>query len=267
MKIEFKKPDHFPIDPLVKALTVDKVDQDIKEYERLLDQRCSEQDVHEFLSTHSYFFNGILRLYGASPIYSKIRLGSEYEVDFACFDTGSFGPEWYLIEIESPSKKMFTKSGDPTSGLTHAIQQIRNWHTWIRENLDYTRKLMPLIEYPLGYVFIGRHSHLTQKTKTKLRRLAHDHRMFMRIHTLDWLSGAARSVKYLLRAGDAGTWPVPMNALSHLDLAGGKPDMAREWLNSPSTAYALDFFQELMLNQRKYSYLSVAEYREDNEAS
>ena len=228
MTINCKKPDPFPIDPLVRALTVEIVERDIKEYQYLLDSISSEQLVHEFLARHSYFFNGILRLYGASPMYSKVKLGAEYELDFACFDTGSFGSEWYLIEIEAPAKKMFTKAGDPTADLTHAIQQVRDWHAWIHENLDYARKLMPLIEYPLGYVFIGRRSDLTEETKKKLRRLAHDHRMFMRIHTLDWLSGAAHSVKYLLRNGDGGTWPVPMCAFSHRELAMG----SQTWLVS-----------------------------------
>lgn len=254
--IEIEKHNTLPIDPLVRSLTIEKVEHDIKEYESLLDEKCSEYIVHEFLSKHTYFFNGILRLYGFSPIYSKIRLGSEYEVDFAFFDTGSFGPEWNLVEIESPSKKMFTKSGDPTAALTHAIQQIRNWHTWIHENLDYARKLMPLIEYPLGYVFIGRRSHLTETTKRKLRRLAQDHRMFMRIHTLDWFLSAAKSAIYLLRDGEGGTWPVPLHSFSHSELFDGKPEIAHEWLNNPNTANALDRFHDLRLNQRKYSFLS-----------
>ncbi|MBI4764963.1 MAG: DUF4263 domain-containing protein [Deltaproteobacteria bacterium] len=265
MKIELEKPPPLLIDPLVKALTEKKIDQDIKEYQSLLDNESSEQNVHDFLASHSYFFNGILRLYGESPIYSKVKLGAEYEVDFACFDTGSFGPEWYLIEIEAPAKKLFTKSGDPTSDLTHAIQQVRDWHTWIHENLNYVRKLMPLIEYPLGFVFIGRRSHLTNDTKRKLRRLAHDHRMFMRIHTLDWLSGTASSVKYLVRTGKGGTWPVPMHALSHSELAKGKPELAHGWLNHPNVSHAHDAFQNLLLNQRNYSYLNLAEYRDDDE--
>jgi len=267
MNIEFEKPDPLPIDPLVEALTEEKIDQDIKEYQSLLDNRSSEQNVHDFLATHSYFFNGILRLYGVSPIYSKVKLGAEYEVDFACFDTGSFGPEWYLIEIEAPTKKMFKKSGDPTSDLTHAIQQVRDWHAWIHENLGYARKLMPLIEYPFGLVFIGRRSHLTNDTKQKLRRLAHDHRMLMRIHTLDWLSGAASSVKYLVRTGKGGTWPIPMHALSHSELAKGKPSIAHEWLNQPNVAHVHDVFQNLLLDQRKYSYLNLTEYRDDDEES
>ena len=46
--------------------------------------------------------------------------------------------------------------------------------------------------------------------------------------------------------------------------SNGKPDMAREWLNNPGVAYALDSFQGLMLNQRKHSYLNLSEYRDEN---
>src|SRR5260370_7432208 len=70
------------------------------------------------------FFNGVLRLHGYSPLYSKIRLGSEYEMDFVCFDTGSYGPEWRLIEIEGPNKRLFTKSDDPSPHLSHPTQQV-----------------------------------------------------------------------------------------------------------------------------------------------
>lgn len=265
MSLNFEKPEPLLVDPLVKALTEAQIEVDIAAYVDLLDREASEGAVHEFLAEHTYFFNVILRLYGVSPVYSKVRLGSQYEVDFAFFDTGSFGPEWYLIEIEAPSKKMFTKGGDPTAEFTHAIQQIRDWHSWIHENLDFARKLMPQIEYPLAYLFIGRRLHLTPETSTKLRRLAHDHRMTMRIHTLDWFEGAARSVRNLVRDGDGGTWPVPMHALSHADLAGGLPEMARRWLSDPRVADAREFGRELLLNQRKYSYLNLAEYGENGE--
>jgi hypothetical protein len=265
MSLKFEKPEPLPVDPLVAALTEAQIEADIAAYLELLDREAPESEVHDFLANHSYFFNCILRMYGVSPIYSKVRLGSQYEVDFAFFDTGSFGPEWCLVEIEAPSKRMFTLAGDPTADLTHGIQQVRDWHTWIHDNLDYVRKLMPQIEYPLGYVFIGRRSHLTPETMKKLRRLAHDHRMTTRIHTLDWFEGAARSVRSLVRAGQGGTWPVPMRAMSHADFAAGRPDMAREWLSDPRVARDRDFGRELVLNQRKYSYLNLAEYQE-NEA-
>jgi hypothetical protein len=91
--VPFRKPQPIEIDPCVKALTPKQVEKDADEFKCLLDSLVSEQTLHEFLAYHSYFFNGIIRLSGVSPLYSKIRLGSEFEVDFACFDTGSFGPE------------------------------------------------------------------------------------------------------------------------------------------------------------------------------
>ena len=143
--MKFERPKPLPVDPLVKALSERQIEKDVNEYKSLLDSEVPESEIHKFLASHTYFFNTILRLFGVSPVYSKIKLGSQYEVDFAFFDTGSFGPEWYLIEIEPPSKRMFTKSGDPSADLTHAVQQVRDWHSWIHDNADYARKLMPHI--------------------------------------------------------------------------------------------------------------------------
>jgi hypothetical protein len=118
----FRQPKPIEIDPLVKALTPEQIQKDISEFERLLDDRVNEQKLHEFLAYHSYFFNGIIRLTGASALYSKIKLGSEFEIDFACFNPGSAGPQWHLIEIESARHSLFTNAGDPTAPLTHAIR-------------------------------------------------------------------------------------------------------------------------------------------------
>jgi len=81
----FKKARYrFAVDPLVAKLTPRQVEEDAREYAALLDGRASEAKVHRFLAKHSYFFNGVIRLFGRSPLYSKIRLGSEYEIDFVC---------------------------------------------------------------------------------------------------------------------------------------------------------------------------------------
>ncbi len=258
-----KAESHFKVDPLVRALTPKKVENDIAEYRSLLDECASEGRVHEFLASHSYFFNGIIRLYGWSPVYSKVKLGIEYETDFVCFDSGSLGPEWYLIEIEAPNKRLFTMSGVPSAALTHAIEQVRDWHAWVHDNADYARKLMPHIEYPLGYIFMGRRAELTPGTKKKLRRLVHDHRMILRIHTLDWLEWAARGVKDLIRDGKGGNWPVPMHAFTHQDLAKGRPPEARAWLESPYAQREVVFNRGLRRSQREYSYLQTAEYSDD----
>jgi hypothetical protein len=228
----------FKVDPLVKKLTPRQIEKDAKEFVALLDNRVSEATIHEFLAARSYFFNGVIRLYGLSPLYSKVRLGSEHEVDFVCFDTGSYGPEWRLIEIEGPRKRPFAKSGEPSAHLLHAIQQVRDWHDWMHNNLDYARKLMPLIEYPLGYVFVGRISELSPSDQKKLRRLAYDHRALMKIHTLDHFAATGRSV--MSQVGErGGHWPLPMRALSHRDLSRGLPKRAAEWISGDFAEFAL----------------------------
>jgi hypothetical protein len=205
-------------------------------------------------------------LSGWSPLYSKVKLGHNYEVNFAWFDSGSMGPEWHLAEIESPAKPMFTKGGEPSAALTHAIQQVRDWHTWLHENADYARKLMPHIEYPMGYVFIGRRHELFSVTaKKRLRRLTYEHRMFLEVHTLDWFGAAAHGVTDFLERRGGGNWQVPMMALTHSDLAQGLPPAAQKWMADPFTKQALDWSRQYRLDRREYAHLSWPEEEEADE--
>lgn len=204
------------------------VEAAVAEFESILEDKQSEARLHEFLSSHTYFFNGAFRVDGYSPAYSKVKLGCNYEVDFAWFDTSSFGPEWFLVEIEAPAARLYTKGGNPSAALTHAVQQVRDWHSWLHENLDYARKLMPGIEYPLCLVFMGRRSELNPETKAKLRRYQYENRPLLRLHTLDWLANAGKSVTTFLRSGAA---PLPTQALSHKELAAGLPETARNWID------------------------------------
>lgn len=240
------------IDPLVAGLTPHIIYNDIASLRSLLDAKSAEESVQAFLGNHSYFFNGLLRMFGVSPLYSKVRLGSSYEVDFAWFDTGSYGPEWRLAEIEAPRFRLFTESGEPSARLNHAIQQVRNWHSWIHENLDFARKLMPLIEYPMGYIFMGRRDELTDARRKRLRRIAYENRMSLEIHTLDWFLSAAMSTLTLV-GPKGGNWPVPMKALTHADLAAGLPPTAREWIEFPTVPALLSRFKDWRIQERDHS--------------
>jgi hypothetical protein len=266
MEMKFKRATNLAaIDPSVRQLTRKQLRADIAEYKALLDARVSELCIHSFLSSHSCFFNGLLRLFGYSPLYSKVKLGHDFEVDFAWFDTGSDGPEWCLAEIESPTRSMFTKAGDPSAWLTHAIQQVCDWHSWIHDNGAYARSLMPYIEYPLGLVFIGRREELTSSTRKKLRRLCYGHRMSLEIHTLDWFISAAESVDNLIIPRRGGAWPVGMRALNHSDLARGLPPLAKGWMESPFARRAAKDNLKYRLQGRKYSYLGNEELREEQD--
>lgn len=251
--MSFKKQDpddDIPFDPLVEALSLTQIQKDVKKYQKLLDGTSTEHDIHEFLANHSYFFNTLIRLYGVSPLYSKIKLGSNFEVDFAYFDTSSYGPEWELVEIESPKQKLFKKNGDPTAALTHAIRQLEEWHSWIHENLDYARKLMPYIEYPMGYIFMGRRKDLTIEDAKRLKRLNFTYRKSVEIHTLDYFTSGAQSVINIVEKENQGDWPLAMKALSHSDLAAGLPRYAQTFLENWKSERKRSVFKEELLKER-----------------
>lgn len=239
-------------DPLVESLNSDSVEQDISTFTNLLVNQADESSIHTFLSTHSYFFNGIIRLYGASPLYSKIKLGNDFELDFACFDAGSVGPEWRLIEIENAKKKLLTTSGEFTAVANHSIQQVRDWQIFIHENLDFTQKLMPSIQYPRGYVFVGRRSEYTRQAVKRIRKFNDDHNYLIEIHSLDWFISSAKSVLALLKDGNKGNWPLPMEAFSHSDLKKGLSDPAQHYIDHFTQKGRNTKYPEEFLLERKY---------------
>ncbi len=213
-------------------LTSAQVDSDVTEYLALLDSRADEHKIHGFLVSHAYFFHGLLLdICYPYPLYSKIRLGSEYVTDFVSFISSSFVPEWRLVEIEPPDQSLFTQNGNPSAALTHAIQQVQDWTRWCEDNINSAQSLMPGLRYPLCFVFLGRRSQLTSEIKEKLRQINHQQNTY-RIRTLDSLADAARSVKTFI--GD-GAWelPIPIKALGHTELRDGVSPRAQEVLTYP----------------------------------
>jgi hypothetical protein len=188
----------------------------IDEYEMLLDSKASERTIHRFLASHIYFWNGMLRLLGGCPLYSKVKLGAQYEVDFVFCDTSSNGAEWHLVEIEPPKYRLFNSKGDPSHHLTHALAQIRSYQRWIERNHEFAESLMPGIDRPMGHVFVGRRSEVaTAEARERLRALNIESRASVEIHTLDRFSRMAQSALTL------GTSRLPPQALTDRDLRKG----------------------------------------------
>lgn len=215
-----------------------------------MDARVREEKAHAFLASHTYFFHGFVDFVYPYPVYySKVRLGSEYVTDFAFFITTSFGPEWRFVEIEPPRKTLFTRSGDLSATLNHAVQQTRDWLRWCEDSLAGASKLMPGLRYPMCFVFLGRRAELTPTTTEKLRQLNYQWRAHCQVRTFDALAEHALSVKSL----GSARWRVPAGilALSHADLAGGIPEDARSAL----TRYIPDELTGYRLKERDASHI------------
>lgn len=112
----------------------------IAKWEVMLSQRLTETQYHNFIRRHANLFlvDGMSSHFSVS----KMKLGSELELDFAVpNDQRSRGLFWTLIEIKRPHDSLFSSDGTPSKHLNRALQQVRDWRRWLRENRDATRRL------------------------------------------------------------------------------------------------------------------------------
>jgi hypothetical protein len=119
-----------------------------------------EQKFQQLFETHHY----LLSLYGKvipKPFLHGGDLVANIEEgrvpDFLIFDLDG---SCKLVEIESPSKHIFTESPDhrPTQYVTQAENQVRQWDQIIRKNTAVVASY-PGIEYYKARVIIGRSYH------------------------------------------------------------------------------------------------------------
>jgi hypothetical protein len=112
-------------------------------HSRLLSSNASETECHQFLFHHANLF-----LIDGQDSYfaiSKLKLGSELELDFAIpYEDHSNGLFWELIELKGPGDSPYTRKGTPSSKLTEATQQIRDWKNWIRNSRQEAQRIFSL---------------------------------------------------------------------------------------------------------------------------
>jgi hypothetical protein len=170
----------------------------LKEFGRLLDEERGERPVQAFLQCYPTILIQILRGGHRRWAIPQKRLGEKHITDFVLGEFNSLGYHWYPVELESPAARLFTKAGDPTKALTHAIRQIQDWRLWL-QNLDYARRLRDegglglekIRSDPKGIIFIGRRRMLTPDTQARREQMSHE--LQIDIHTFDHLFDTAQS--------------------------------------------------------------------------
>jgi hypothetical protein len=129
-------------------------------------QSDREEKIHNFLAKHPQILQ---QIFGPGLVESKFHLADAYVTDFLSIDgTPSNSPKVpvYFIEIERPNLPLFTKSGDPSSYLTHALRQVQNWKQWISENRNYIAVSIQQLVARMKHYFIVEE---TQKDKSMKR--------------------------------------------------------------------------------------------------
>ena len=201
----------------------------------LSDASVTESDLHRFLADHAGFFFG-----QELVVISRADLGSDYQVDLVIASDGeSYGIDYTFVEIESPHTSPYTRSGDPSARLTHAIQQVLNWKTWLQRHRGHVRRFFPS-EY-FGWegftnlsfsIVIGRR---TSPHRATARRNVLAREIGIKIHSFDYLTER-------LRKGFSSLW-----GLSPLT-EGGRPGLvARNHLANPfARAYSWRAWKEVV---------------------
>ena len=181
--------------------SVDWMDKSIHEmgqrFKERLDSATNENEIQEFLQAHPVLL--ALHLGGGHGrwVHPKPRFGAEHVPDFVIGEKSSVGYEWKLVELESPLMPLFTKAGNPSRYLTHAIRQIDDWKVWLRTNQNYASR--PKDQQGLGFtdidlnvpglILMGRRNAIDPATNDRRRQMMT--KMNIEIHSYDFLLDAA----------------------------------------------------------------------------
>lgn len=122
---------------------------------------------------------------GITSLISEESFGGENYPDFVgILNNGNH----LIIEIESPTKKLYTKKGCPSAKFTQAEQQVRDYLQWMYQNKDYlNRRKLPKItpENTKGLLIIGLRSNMSEKEQQKLSQQNYSVRGTHEIKTFD----------------------------------------------------------------------------------
>jgi hypothetical protein len=173
--------------------------ESVDDFERVLSDASDERSLQMFLASFPVLLSPLTQLGGTIWCLDRPRLGSEFVPDFLLASITSVGFRWAMVELESPSEKALTKAGLPAKKLAEALKQIRDWRTWLTDNVAYARGELGLKDIEANcpaYVVIGRRGSLDPKQVRIYRALSADGITVMSYdRLLDQMKRAAREPK------------------------------------------------------------------------
>lgn len=130
-----------PVVPQIKDTrdgVIKKLESLLAEYRQCLTEARDEEDVQKFLKQNPF----ILNPWGT--IHPKYRLGKEYVCDFLIEDPTAPDFKHTFVEIEPAATELFLKSQkrqtEFRAKVHQALNQLRDWEIWIRDNISYLRQ-------------------------------------------------------------------------------------------------------------------------------
>jgi hypothetical protein len=132
----------------------------------LLDTAQRENELQKFLEKHPEFLYPEFEEFIPKP-----NLGGERQPDFAISIRDAGNVQWIFIEIEKPSKKIFTegKNFQFHHDFTQAKGQLLEWDKLISKDHAYFERRFPGLFKPKFHLIFGRDSELDNSRRDMLR--------------------------------------------------------------------------------------------------
>lgn len=159
----------------------------LREFEALLDTGVArEEELHRFLVAHPVLLDPL-----ATELRTKHELGSDFITDFV---VRRVNDEYVVVEIERSTDPLFRADGAPSTALAAAMAQVRDFQSWLSDNLAYAQRKLPNLRRPDGLVVIGRRTGLSTMDGRRLEEENFQRRVNMRIVTFDDLLAQAGTI-------------------------------------------------------------------------
>lgn len=156
-----------------------------------------EPQMQEFFEINPIAISGPIYLLAKSVI-RKFPLGRDWVTDFAYLHPTSGHCYLWLVEIESPQKKIFNKDDSLTAEFNHALQQTRDWLSWCSSNRDAIRSQIEPLKRIGGDVFFdavprakliyGRREEINTTLRESRWKSIQDSHPFTQIRTYDGIA-------------------------------------------------------------------------------
>lgn len=144
----------------------------LKRFRALLEDASREQEVQDFIEENSFILAPFSELKDVRP---KYPLGKELVTDLVIENKPPVPFSHTFVEIEPPSEPLFLKAKGHETKLTaranHAIEQLRDWRIWVKDNIAYIRRDFPSLDQCNYILIMGRGEGLSQVQRRKLAEL------------------------------------------------------------------------------------------------
>jgi hypothetical protein len=143
--------------------------------EAVLGDAREESPLQHALVASPFIWRALLPSCADVWAFDRPPLGGRFVPDFLLCQRDSTGFNWTLVELESPTSRPLTRAGTMSAKLNRAQTQIRDWRSWLRQNISYANEELGFrgihAECP-AWIVIGRRHMIGRDAARRYRELS-----------------------------------------------------------------------------------------------